>query len=1629
MNSKVYNIFEYLQAVKNLTYPPIRNVKQYQQLWCQLDWPEDGGIRLFDDCFNPEAWLEVDKVIVPQHPRCPKELEAWIDADITNPNNNLKFKEEISLLNNDEKNELISIVDDIQELEESQKNKNYSEIDGNFDDINNLIIKLEKRWQYLESRDHIKFNDDDNRVECWENYIDEWNKWRKEALPKYKIQEFYGELFALYQKLQREGDLFEIIYGHGLITWSINSQNICHPLLATRLELVFDYKHSRFYLIPTDNGTEFELNFLWDIDLPNIPQLNQVKDQYDESEQIPYKNNLIKPFFKNIVNIIDPKGQVKYDTQTHIQNIVYETFPVIFDAPLLILRKRATNLWQNELQKIKEFLKDDNFKIPLPLESLSSDQAIEEKNVEQIEKWKTVSEKILFPLASNSEQREIIRKLSKNCGVAVQGPPGTGKSHTIVNIISHLLAHGKRILVTAETSRALKVLGEMINKQVREISPLCISLLDRTEADRNELERSITGIHEGIANKNPDVLQKNINDIEKKIEKIEDEYFKIKAKIKENINLESSKINDKYNISYIAQKLAKEEEKYGWLPDNIPFDSNYIPKDNEIKKYFELINDISKSDIEQIEKNRPSLSKIPSTKEIHLIFNRCQELLNSQKNRAEILSEWDFTEIQYDNLKDSILQIDKALNAFKIIEKDWQNNLLKIVINNQDELNEWAEFFSTVFKELAEIRKNEKYLARYNIEYTHKINIREYANNLEIILHEFEIHGKVGAIFALTQKKLIDKITNNFKINDEKPELKSNKDCKLIKLYLKNTNLKNEFKNKWNNTIQIIDGPKLNSNDIKEFTKLDNIFLQAKNILGWRSKYISPIISLLHKIKHSDMKWTDQNFLLNLKKAIEFYLIETELNENLNKLNDIRKYIHDNSRMGNCHSIWDKIEESISEFNIEKYIECQSELSYLDSIQEKHDLLNKLQDIISKYAPNWIKKIKEEKSNGCEAKFPEDWKKAWEWSILNDWYYKHIKFNEIDDSYNRLKEIKIQKSKLTQQLIAEKAWLNLINNITPEERGALYPFLKAVQRITKSGRGKYDPIVRSEARNAMKKCAPAVPVWIMPIRKVLETLSPDSKKFDVVIIDESSQCDLFSLSVLFRGERVLIVGDDKQVSPQKPGVNIQQAYVNLKEKFLSEIPNVNLATWGPDVSLFDKAQEIFLKINSTVMLKEHFRCVPEIIQWSNDRFYNGKIEPLRYPKESERLKPPLKPVFIAEGRWKEETRSIINKAEAKAIVSKIKELMNDSRYNNKSMGVISLQGGMDQAFEIERLLRQEIGETEMQKRNLICGDSKHFQGDERDVMFLSMVAAPNERFQALTKKDAKQRFNVAVTRARDQIWLFHSVQFNDLSTSDLRYSLLEYFYNPKRVQIEMEKAEVIFKRYDSSKFHQEVYKTIVAKGYRAIPEFKVGNHPYRIDIVIEGINNRLAVECDGDAFHGLEQWEYDFNRQVELERAGFNFWRIRASKYYRNEEKALKSLWYLLDEMGIHPFEKKNENVTEAKPDEYKQNKKDNFLEKDEKHKHSRKITDNIPHYYTKNHIGDSFFKEPTVKELQTIILEILKNRPNNSCQKKNMTKEVLSVLGVIMKSNNRARFSQKVNRAMGTLKRRNYIEEYKTSK
>ena len=322
-------------------------------------------------------------------------------------------------------------------------------------------------------------------------------------------------------------------------------------------------------------------------------------------------------------------------------------------------------------------------------------------------------------------------------------------------------------------------------------------------------------------------------------------------------------------------------------------------------------------------------------------------------------------------------------------------------------------------------------------------------------------------------------------------------------------------------------------------------------------------------------------------------------------------------------------------------------------------------------------------------------------------------------------------------------------------------WVKHFKALSKTGKGKRDYRNRRAAQRSLNACKDAVPAWVMPLHRVWDTVDPAPGMFDVIIVDEASQCGFEALPLFYLGKKILIVGDDKQISPSgefqdtTPINQLLDQYLydfNFKEYF-----DVN-------VSLFDHGK---LRYGTrSITLREHFRCMPEIIRFSNDLCYRDTpLIPLRQYGQ-DRL-PPLERVLVKGGYREGSNNRVVNRPEADAIASKIAELCINPKYQGKTMGVVVLQGDA-QAGLIEDALLKLLGAEEMEARRLVCGNPYSFQGDERDIMFLSMVAAPNERIGPLTKPADERRFNVAASRARDQMWLFHSTTREDLSTSCLR---------------------------------------------------------------------------------------------------------------------------------------------------------------------------------------------------------------------------------------------------------------------
>ena len=92
----------------------------------------------------------------------------------------------------------------------------------------------------------------------------------------------------------------------------------------------------------------------------------------------------------------------------------------------------------------------------------------------------------------------------------------------------------------------------------------------------------------------------------------------------------------------------------------------------------------------------------------------------------------------------------------------------------------------------------------------------------------------------------------------------------------------------------------------------------------------------------------------------------------------------------------------------------------------------------------------------------------------------------------------------------------------------------------------------------MLLCQKVVPAWIMPLNKVFDTLNPVENKFDIVIVDEASQSDISSLILLYMAKKIIIVGDDKQVSPSDVGINIDKINMFRRKYIKGKIANDDL---------------------------------------------------------------------------------------------------------------------------------------------------------------------------------------------------------------------------------------------------------------------------------------------------------------------------------------------------------------------------------------------------------------------------------------------------------------------------------------
>jgi len=257
--------------------------------------------------------------------------------------------------------------------------------------------------------------------------------------------------------------------------------------------------------------------------------------------------------------------------------------------------------------------------------------------------------------------------------------------------------------------------------------------------------------------------------------------------------------------------------------------------------------------------------------------------------------------------------------------------------------------------------------------------------------------------------------------------------------------------------------------------------------------------------------------------------------------------------------------------------------------------------------------------------------------------------------------------------------------------------------------------------------------------------------FDLVVIDEASQVDVATiLPLLFRARRAVIVGDENQLGP----------IVRLTDPLDREIAqacNLGDADFAClshlSSSLFTLAADrVQTAGSSVVMLKDHYRCHPDIIGFSNRHFYKGLLRPLT-EKTVDGGVSFHEVNGVAQRKW-------FNHEEAEHVCSLVGQLLEEG-HELKNIGVVT--PFRKQVELIRRMLEGRGLVATALDDSITVGTAHTYQGDERKIMILSLVVgadmpASTIRWLHNPLSSSKNLLNVALTRARSRLYIVGSRQ-------------------------------------------------------------------------------------------------------------------------------------------------------------------------------------------------------------------------------------------------------------------------------
>lgn len=1310
-----------------------------------------------------------------------------------------------------------------------------------------------------------------------------WEPWASDYRDAERCKQLYRDLFTQQDVLAADRDTYELLWGFGRVRWRLPDGKVIHaPVLAAPVEIELD-EQTQELRVRCDDDVDLQMSYLASLELHDRHGLLSQREALQAAAPDPWGAEL-EEVLRRVVRCLHDRGVLAGEGDRQAEA------PVIEPGWVLFVRRRQTN-YKAFVETLRE-LYSSGANIPEALATLVGDPtgamlpAHSEAGDGADHGTGTADENepLLLPLHVNEEQQQILQIAQRQPGVIVQGPPGTGKTHTIANLISHYVAYGKRVLVLAEKERALREVSGKVPAGIRDLT---VSVLGSDESSRRELGSAVANIQSRVTTldlvaQDAEIarLTAALDETDRAIAETTDAMLRARQQEVQRLNGDWP-CEGEVTPQNAASWLSAHPEHAG-IPDELRHDQPCPLSSADLVELIRIVTTVGPERAKASLSELPALTDLPDPATLAGWLQTITQADAQLGSVAERVRSWD----SLDNATEETLAgLSGRIGALQAARNAASSGWLAAVANQlRDPLlpAEWRAFTAAITGLREQIASLRLPLLNAQVNTPAERDPQLVAR----LLSAREIISKRGRLGMLDRSERA--AVGACQVDGRIPA--TVQDIGLVLTQLQVVDARTDLIARWSRQLGPLGAPQLGPQqpEVEVREPLEQLTALVNADDGW-----TQIRNDLNTLSIDAGMTADLIELAQLSEL--FTMLPTRVAQRRAQANvaELSKTLTAGAAAEGASPLWMLLHDAVAAGQPETYGTHRTTVADLHAVRGDAARLRDLHARVATPAPQWADEILHDPTRAGD---PGTIQVRWQWRQLDSWVKRVIHSSNPSELQARLHQLTEARRQQVSALVTARAWRRLVGNLGAREIRGLNTYLEAIKRFGKTG-GKYQARRSAEIRRSLEECQHAVPVWIMTSSRALTSFRPEQEPpFDVVIFDEASQAGYEAVPLLSLGKQAIIVGDDKQTSPENVGLQRERVF-SLMDDHLRPITGYR-TVFDPDGSLYDLARQRFTNL---VMLVEHFRCLPDIIRFSNEKFYDRKIQPLRDRPPLPGWEP-LGAVKVVDGYRSGD----INRPEAEAVADLLAKLHHDPRYDGMTFGVVTLlSAGGGQAQLIHDLLLDRLTPEGFHKRKVQVGDAAAFQGAERDVIVLSLVVAPTpgvdgKRIGAINNDRGHQRINVAASRAQQQMWVVHSVEPEAFPANDLRAELIRHCRDPRNAEAIGAASLAVC----DSPFEVEVITRLLERGFRRVhAQHQVGseNRNYRIDIVVEGRQARLAVECDGERWHGPDRWHADHARQRVLERAGWTFERIRGSAFYRDRDAALQPLWARLADLGITP--------------------------------------------------------------------------------------------------------------------------------